>query len=307
MVDVMDNQFIFISLLLFIHIASAATNNLLSDDSAVDMTHPVDNGLTLQWPSSEKFTFKIVHRGMSNDDGTGFYYETNEFSQNEHSGTHTDAPAHFARGKWRTGQIPFERLAGPAVVIDIAERAERDPDTRLDVADIEKWERDNGRIPDGAIVVMNSGRGKLYSDRKRYFGYPEGLDPEPKDTKNLHFPGFHPEAAAWLVNNRDIIGVGVDTPSVDYGQSKDFEAHQILGQANVWNLENLANVDRLPAKGYTLYNMVYKLRQGSGGPSRVFAVKSMMTSSSSRSFSNVAIVAVLAVTSIAKLLSCQSL
>ncbi len=120
---------------------------------------------------------------------------------------------------------------------------------------------------------MRSGHSKHYGDAKTYFGYEEGVfESDPKDTSRLHFPGVHPDAAQWLVDNRDIFGLAVDTPSIDYGQSKNFETHQIVGAANVWGLENLANAEQLPEKGYVLYNMVHKLKEGSGGPSMVYAL-----------------------------------
>ena len=128
-------------------------------------------------------------------------------------------------------------------------------------------------IPDGAIVIMYSGLGRYYGNKTAYFGWPDFVT-DPKDTKNLHFPGLAPQAAQHLVDNRKIFGVGVDTPSTDYGQAKKFQTHQILAKANIWGLENLNNVDKLPAKGFTVYNGAYKSTDGSGGPSRVIAVMS---------------------------------
>ena len=109
-----------------------------------------------------------------------------------------------------------------------------------------------------------------YSNRTRYFGYPS-TDVAADNTKDLHFPGLHPKAARWLVTRRAPLGVGIDTPSIDYGQSVDFLTHQVLGEYNVWGLENLNNLGGLPSKGFTVHNMVYKLKDGSGGPSRVLA------------------------------------
>merc|ERR1712223_1469022 len=126
-------------------------------------------------------------------------------------------------------------------------------------------------IPYKSIVLMNSGSSKLYKDPKHYFGYPDEVKFTSRDVKHLHFPGVHPDATDFLVNKRNIIGLGVDTPSTDFGQSRDFKTHQILGAANVWGLENVANLDKLPSKGATIFNMVYKLKEGSGAPSRVIA------------------------------------
>ena len=208
--------------------------------------------------------------------------------------------------RWRIGDIPLKRLFGPGVVIDITRKTATDKDAQLTVGDIDDWENLHGRIPDGAIILMNSGMAKHYANPKMYFGYPNGIGLNDKNTKDLHFPGVRPDAAKWLVDerllythqlpitfhicqntnenlafysmclknkflncrHRNIIGLGVDTPSTDFGQSKDFKTHQILGASDVWGLENVANVDALPPKGFTVYNMVYKLKEGSGGPSR---------------------------------------
>ena len=121
-----------------------------------------------------------------------------------------------------------------------------DPDASVTVADLEAWEVAYGAIPDGAVVVMRSGRGASYGDWPRYLGG----DPAVPD--DWHFPGFHADAARWLVDNRKIHGVGVDTPSLDVGSSRDFDAHQIFTAANVWGVENLANVDLLPPTGRTI-------------------------------------------------------
>lgn len=188
--------------------------------------------------------------------------------QSEHSGTHTDAPAHFFQDRWRIGDIPLERLYGPGVVIDIKNKSTINKDAQMTVDDIQAWESQYGNIPDSSIVLMNSGSAKNYATPKIYFGYPDDVGINEKNTKDLHFQGVHPDATKWLVDNRNIIGLGVDTPSTDYGQSKEFTTHQILGSSNVWGLENLANLDDLPPKGFTIFNMVYKIKEGSGAPSR---------------------------------------
>ena len=174
----------------------------------------------------------------------------------------------------------MERLTGPAVKISIQERAETDPDTELTVADIESWELENGDIPDNAIVILHTGRGKHYGDTQKYFGRPGDLTLPEDDTEHLHFPGVSPAAARWLVDRRNISGLGVDTPSTDRGQSKVFQTHQVLGRANVWGLENVANTDLLPARGFLVYNLVHKLEGGSGGPTRVIAVLDRKTAGS---------------------------
>ena len=156
-------------------------------------------------------------------------------------------------------------------------------DAQLEVEDLENWEKAHGSIPEGAILIMYSASGKFYGNKTAYFGWPAGMEKDnPRDTENLHFPGINPKAADWIVANRNIYGIGVDTPSTDYGQSKDFKTHKIISAKNIWGLENLNNVEKLPSHGFTLHNMVYKGRIGSGGPSRVIAILNSPSNDSSK-------------------------
>ena len=158
----------------------------------------------------------------------------------------------------------------------------KNQDAQVEVEDLENWEKAHGFIPEGAILIMYSGRGKFYGNKTAYFGWPAGTEKNnPSDTDNLHFPGISPKAADWIVENRNIYGIGVDTPSTDYGQSKDFKTHKIISAKNIWGLENLNNVEKLPSHGFTLYNMVQKVQVGSGGPSRVIAVLNSDSNNSS--------------------------
>jgi len=234
----------------------------------IDLTHPVGED-TIQWPTASSFHVSNKFAAMVED--AGYWYESRDFSQAEHSGTHTDAPAHFFKDRWHTADIPLDRLIAPGVKIDIEERANNDPDTMLMIQDLIDWEEKYGDIPEKSIVIVHTGRGAMYSEKQRYFGRPDDVTNE-KDVENLHFPGISAEAATWLTMKRNVVGVAIDTPSTDRGQSKKFLTHQVLGKHNVWGLENLANSDKLPSRGFTVYNMVHKLEGGSGGPTRVVAV-----------------------------------
>ena len=150
----------------------------------------------------------------------------------------------------------------------------------LTVLDLQQWEEQHGAIPEAAIVILHTGWGRHYGEPGKYFGRPEGLSLPEDDTEHLHFPGVSPQAAQWLVDQRNISGLGIDTPSTDRGQSRQFETHQVLGRNNVWGLENLANTHLLPARDFTVYNLVHKLEGGSGGPTRVIAVLHRQTDSS---------------------------
>jgi kynurenine formamidase len=241
----------------------ASSLHAIDEKKLVDMTYPF-SAETLHWPTAKPFNLETVNEGRTPQ---GFWYSSYNYSGSEHVGTHLDAPFHFAEGKWTTEKIPLAQTIGPGVVIDVRQSAEVDRDYLLRVGDLQDWEKRFGRIPKGAIVLMHSGWGKYWGERKRYFG-----SDAPGDTENLHFPGFSKEAAEFLVKQRGVKAVGLDTPSIDHGPSRDFIAHQIFGAANVPIFENVAAVDRLPPKGATIYAIPMKIKGGSGAPLRIFAI-----------------------------------
>ena len=234
------------------------------DGEWIDLTYGFSSE-TIYWPTARGFELITDAKGMTEN---GYWYEANRFRAAEHGGTHLDAPAHFARGKQSVAEIPIERLVGPAVVVDVSSAALADPDYRVDVADFEAFEAAHGRIPDGAIVLLHTGFGRFWPDRARYMGTDErGLEA----TFKLHFPGLHPRAATWLVEERSIDAVGIDTPSIDYGRSRLFETHRILFQHDVPAFENVANLGLLPASGAYVFALPMKIEGGSGGPLRIVA------------------------------------
>lgn len=236
----------------------------LSGGHWIDLTYSFSDE-TLYWPTADQFRFDTVFVGET---PAGFYYEAYNFCAAEHGGTHLDAPAHFAKGKWTADEIPLEKLTGVAVVIDVSAKAITNSDYQISVADIEEWEKSNGAISKDAILLFRTGYGNFYPDAKKYLGTDErGADAVIK----LHFPGIHPDAAAWLVANRKIKAVGLDVASVDYGQSTDFKTHQVLYKENILGFENVANLDKLPAKGAYVFAMPMKIKGGSGGPLRIVA------------------------------------
>lgn len=229
----------------------------------VDLTYPFDER-TISWPTNKPFQREKTDWGTA---AGGYWYASANFAMSEHGGTHIDAPIHFGKGQSAVDEIPIARLVGPAVVVDVTQAAARDRDYRLTVEDLKAWEGRYGRIPEGAIVLMYSGWGRYWPDKERYLG-----SDTPSDPKTLHFPGFSRAAAEFLVQERAIDGVGIDTPSIDHGPSRDFIAHQILNGANRYALENVANLDELPPKGATLIALPMKIKGGTGGPVRVIAV-----------------------------------
>ena len=230
----------------------------------IDLTYAFDE-TTVYWPTAESFRLDTVFEGTTD---SGFYYSAYQYCAAEHGGTHLDAPVHFAEGKLPLEQIPLEQLIGDAVVVDVSAQAATNPDYLVTTEDFMAWERANGPLPKGVIVLLRTGFGKFWPDRVRYMGTAER---GAAAVARLHFPGLHPEAAKWLLANRSIKAVGLDTPSIDYGQSTLFESHRILFEKNIPAFENLANLDQLPAKGLWVVALPMKIKGGSGGPLRMVA------------------------------------
>ncbi|HXG38991.1 MAG TPA: cyclase family protein [Bacteroidota bacterium] len=231
----------------------------------IDLSYAYDS-TTIYWPTEKGFVFEKGFEGVT---PAGFFYTANRFWTPEHGGTHIDAPIHFAQGKMTVDQIPVDQLIGLGIVIDVVEQCAADRDYQVSVEDIQNWEKKYGRIPDGAIVLLRTGFGKYWPDRTRYMGTAERGD---SAVKKLHFPGLHPDAARWIVQNRNIKAIGLDTPSIDYGQSTRFESHVILYERNIPAFENVANLDQLPEKGFTIIALPMKIKGGSGGPVRIVAI-----------------------------------
>jgi kynurenine formamidase len=233
--------------------------------AVVDLSHAYDEQ-TVFWPTAEGFKLDKVADGTTPQ---GYYYAANNFSTAEHGGTHIDAPVHFASGRHTVDAIPLEQLIGRGVTVDVSEACAADRDYQITQQDLERWEREHGPLPDGAILLLRTGMGRHWPDREKYMGTNER---GPAAVAKLHFPGLHPDAARWLVSNRKVKAVGLDTPSIDHGQSTLFETHRILFDRNVPAFENLANLERLPPKGFHVVALPMKIRGGSGGPLRAVAL-----------------------------------
>ena len=229
----------------------------------IDLTYSFDDE-TLHWPTGKPFHLEKVSEGRTPQ---GFWYSSYNYGGSEHVGTHLDAPFHFAEGKWTTEQIPLAQTIGAAAVIDVRRQSERNRDYQVSVQDIVAWEKAHGRLPNAAIVLLRSGWGRYWGDRRRYFG-----TDEPGNVTDLHFPGLSPQAAEFLVRQRKIKAVGIDTPSIDHGPSRDFPTHQILGGANVPVFENVARLEALPPKGATVFALPMKIKAGSGAPLRIIGL-----------------------------------
>lgn len=191
-------------------------------------------------------------------------YFMNSIAIGEHTGTHVDAPRHFIEGGWTVDAIPADRLVGPGVVLDFRASVKTDPDARLSRADIVAWEAAHGRVPKGAIVLVRTGWSARWSQPERYLN--RGKDGV------FHFPGVSVEAAKMLGEERGVAGVGIDTLSIDYGPSKGFEAHKVLHAARAFHIENVADMEGVPAVGATIVVAPLPIKGGSGSPCRIFAL-----------------------------------
>lgn len=231
----------------------------------IDLTHALDED-NVFWPTANEFAHVEVAHGQTEG---GWFYSSYDLRLSEHGGTHLDAPEHFAEGRQTADQIPLDRLVGPAAVVDVSAACAGDRDYRFTVQDLLDWEEANGPLPEGAIVLFRTGFDQYWPDRAAYLGTDKR---GAKGVAELHFPGLSEELARFLVDERDVAAVGLDTASLDYGQAKDFIAHRILLGENIPGFENVTNLGSLPARGAYVIALPVKIRGGSGGPLRIVAV-----------------------------------
>ena len=190
-------------------------------------------------------------------------YAAGKIVVEEHFGTHLDAPAHFAKDGWTVDAIPADRLLGPGFVVNVSEKARQNADYRVTVADVQAAEARLGPISQGSVVWIATGWDRFWPDRAKYMGEANGVK---------HFPGLSVEATTYLAKDRRVAGIGIDTPSIDYGPSTGFEAHRVSMALNVYHIENAANLTQLPASGFRVVVAPIKISGGSGGPTRVLAL-----------------------------------
>lgn len=230
----------------------------------IDLTYDFSDE-TLYWPTSSTFKMDTVFVGITDQD---FYYESYSVCTAEHGGTHLDAPIHFYAERKTVEELEISQLTGRAVVVDVTEQVAQNRDYEIQVDDLLYWESDHGPIPNGSIILFHTGMGQYWPDAVSYLG--TELKGE-EGVANLSFPGIHPDTATWLVNNRNINALGLDTPSLDYGKSVLFETHQILFEQNIPGFENVANLERLPPTGAFIIALPMKIKDGSGAPLRIVA------------------------------------
>ncbi len=223
----------------------------------VDLSYAINDKL-VPWPGDKRWFDTQVNATVERDG-----YFTRSFWMLEHYGTHLDAPIHFPPGKVTVDQIPAKQFFGPAVVLDVRAEGAKNADYQAPAARVEQWEKEHGRIPDGAIVLLRTGWAARWPDAQKY----RNQDGQGK----MHFPGFSAEAAKILIE-RKVNGIGCDTMSVDPGASQDFAVHRLALGAGLYHLENLADLGEVPEAGAFLVVAPIKLEGGSGGAVRVFAI-----------------------------------
>ena len=219
----------------------------------VDLGHPLSD-TDPTWSGKPVFSHTVQHEGA---------LLVGSFSTDEHFGTHVDAPAHFVPDGWTIDQIPVIRLVRPGVMLDLRAKCAKNEDYRVTKEDIVLFERRNGVIEPGTIVLVATGWDARWSDQARYRNEHDGA---------MHFPGFSSEAATVLTEDRDVAALGIDTLSIDYGPSTAYEAHRITLPHKVYNIENAAHLADLPPTGFTVVVAPVNVKGASGAPARVFAI-----------------------------------
>jgi kynurenine formamidase len=240
-----------------------AATPVIDPAKIIDLTYTFDT-TTIYWPTEHPFVHQFEHYGMTPE---GYFYSSAKFAAPEHGGTHMDAPIHFSNGAITADEVPLSSMVGPAAVIDFSVRAANNPDTMLNVEDIKKWESTHGKIPDGSIVVARSGWGRYWPDKRRYLGTDKF-----GDVAHLRFPGFSVDGVKYLLDSGNVVAIAIDTPSMDPGNSKDFPVHRLWLGANKVGFENVAQADKLPEIGATIFCIPMKIGKGTGAPSRIFAL-----------------------------------
>jgi len=254
----------FISFFLIVTACSSPEIREWEEGAWVDLTHEYSEE-TLYWPTSNPFKLDTVFVGTTD---AGFYYESYEFRSAEHGGTHLDAPIHFYENRQTVEELTVDQLTGRAAIINVKEKAAANRNYQIQVEDIEAWEEENGELGEGTIILFNTGFAAYWPDAVSYLGTDKKGE---EGVAELSFPGIHPDTARWLVENRSVKAIGLDTPSLDYGKSVQFETHQILFEQNIPGFENVANLDLLPPKDAFIIALPMKIKDGSGAPLRLVA------------------------------------
>ena len=239
--------------------ASAAGSSMISIENIVDMTHTLTPDFPFNPTSGYYFPFRATTLTTIRNEGSN----ARRWEIHEHIGTQIDAPLHFQAGGTPLEKLDVKTLIAPLAIIDIRSRVTGDADALLTVSDLLAWEKRYGRLPKGAAVFLWSGWDAKVKDAKAFINLDEN--------QTMHFPGFSPEAVTFLLENRDVAGIGTDTLSPDIGPSTDFPIHKAWHAAGKWNVECVANFANVPAAGATVFIGATKVVDAAGGPVRIIA------------------------------------
>ncbi|CAH1403270.1 unnamed protein product [Nezara viridula] len=223
----------------------------------IDLSYPYDEN-TAYWIPSE-IPFRFIKKTADYD--RGYWYAAYQFETAEHCGTHVDAPYHFNKLGWKVDEIPLDRLITTGVFLNASSETNGNCSFKLSIKELEKWESQNGPFPNNSILLISFGWASRYNNKTEYLG--------PSSDK-LCFPGLSKEAAEWITKSKKIVGVGLDTPSIDQGLNN--EAHIELNSKNLYMLENVAITHPLPNRNFTICSLPIKIRGGTGGPCRIVAI-----------------------------------
>jgi kynurenine formamidase len=257
-------RFLIASLFLALNVTSMPGQQATAS-RMIDLTYTFDDE-TIYWPTEDGFKLIRQSAGVTEE---GYYYAANRFMCAEHGGTHIDSPIHFWQGGQTVDRVPLSRLVGPAACVDVSRKCAADRDYEIKVEDLEAWEKEHKASLNDRIVLLRTGFGRHWPDREKYLGTKETGR---VGVANLHFPGLDAAAADWLVTRRKIRMVGIDTASIDHGQTRTYPTHVRLFRDGVPALENVAAMDELPAEGFTVIALPMKIGGGSGAPCRIVAI-----------------------------------
>lgn len=216
-------------------------------------------------------THSLPASGFEKPRKSGYRLETVALSErisssasSEQFATRIEAPALLGRGMWTVDQIPAGRLIGPLVVLDVSASAKGNADYEISVQDIARWEQDNGQIPLGAVVMARTGWGSRWNSVKNYRN---------EDAKGVkHFPGYSEEAARFLAEGRNALGLGIDTANLDRGSARSAAVEQYALIHGLYLLTNVANLERMPANGAVAMVAPAKVAGGATAPVRILAL-----------------------------------
>ena len=249
-------------------------NNIRSSKlEIVDLTQPLNEQtpiLTLPEEFGQTIPFKKKEISKYDEKGPGWYW--NNFETGEHTGTHLDSPNHWVTGqdKFSVDKIPVEMFLGNGCLIDMEKEVEENPNALLTPSHIEEWEKQNGNIPKKSWVLIKTGWSSRFNDQEAYANF--NTNDQMPNT-----PGISKEASELLANEKDVLGVGVETVGTDAGIAPSFDPqfpnHNIMHGAGKMGLTSLCNLDLIPSKGSIIIALPLKIEDGSGSPVRVIAIK----------------------------------